>query len=111
MFSLYASAVATTVLQLKEVPPLVKEFEGQLALYGLEDGVDEVRIRNALEQYGTITKVEVGGWPPAIVYFTSHEAATKAAAMKPSVCKGQTTLYNELDYDKKGWYTLAVPWQ
>ena len=101
----YASAIATTVLQLKEVPARPAEFNGQLALYALEDGVDEATIRTALEPNGTIVKVElVGGWPPAVVYFDSHESALKAvAAGAPLVCKGLATLYNELAYHAKGW--------
>ena len=79
-------------------------FDGQLALYALVDNVDEAQIRSALEHYGIITKVKVGGWPPALVHFTTHQAALDAiAGGAASVCKGLAPLYNELSYDQKGW--------
>lgn len=101
MPDMYASAIGTTVLQLKEVPKRPAAFDGQLALYELNDGVDEQQIRASFG--GEITKVEVTGWPSAIVHFASHEAATAAASAGTSVCKGQAMLYNELPYDRKGW--------
>ena len=111
MPDMYASAIATTVLQLKEVPPRPKEFDGQLALFGLVEDVNEEMIRNTFGKHGTIVKVElVGGWPPAVVYFDSHKSALKAAdAGALAVCKGQSTLYSELPYDKKGWCVHTAP--
>ena len=38
MADVYASAVGTTVLQIKEIPPRPAEFDGALCLFGLEDG-------------------------------------------------------------------------
>ena len=103
MPDLYASAIGTTVLQLKEIPERPAEYDGQLALYELAQ-TSEAQIRAAFESYGTITKVELGGGhPPAIVHFTTHAAAEKAAAAGAPVCKGQSALFNELPYDEKGW--------
>ena len=103
MPDLYASAIGTTVLQLKEIPERPAEYNGQLALYALEEK-SEAQVRAAFESHGTITKVELGGGhPPAIVHFTTHAAAEKAAAAGAPVCKGQSTLFNELPYDAKGW--------
>ena len=57
MGDLYASAVGTTVLQLKEIPPRPKEYDGALCLAGVAD-VDEKVIRANLERFGKIEKVE-----------------------------------------------------
>ena len=45
---LYASAVVTSVIQISEIPPRPKEFDGALCLFGLKAGVDEAAVRQAL---------------------------------------------------------------
>ena len=52
MGDLYASAVATTVLQSKEIPARPASFDGALGLYGVPDGVGEAAIRTAMARYG-----------------------------------------------------------
>ena len=55
MADVYASAVGTTVLQLKEIPPRPTEFDGALCLFGLKPGKDKEAIRAALGRFGEIT--------------------------------------------------------
>ena len=49
MSDLYASAIGTTTLQLKEIPPRPKEFDGAMCLFGVAAGVDDAAVRAALE--------------------------------------------------------------
>ena len=102
MGDLYASAVGTTVLQLKEIPPRPKEFDGALALFSLADGVDEAKIRAAFSRFGVVESVEIrDSQPPAIVRLSTHEAALTAikAGAPEGICDGIDTLYNERSYD------------
>ena len=55
MGDLYASAIGTRVLQLKEIPQRPAEYDGMLCLFDLKEGVDEELIRGALKVYGEIT--------------------------------------------------------
>ena len=41
MGDLYASAIGTTTLQLKEIPRRPPELDGTLCLFGIQDGVGE----------------------------------------------------------------------
>ena len=114
MGDLYASAIGTTVLQLKEIPPRPEEYDGAICLFGGAVCVDEVVIRTALDEFGSIKSVQVGGWPPVIVRFTTHEAAVAAKQAKERLLHivgedgGIDTLYNERSYDGsedngRGW--------
>ena len=102
MADVYASAVGTTVLQLKEIPPRPKDHDGALCLFGLYDGVYEPAIRAALGDFGDIETVE---FPPAsgmaIVRFASHAAAlaAKQAPLPEGLCETLDFLYNERSYD------------
>ena len=102
MGHLYASAIGTTVLQLKEIPPRPAEFDGALCLFDLAEGVDEPVIRARLQGFGQITSVAFGTFPPAVVRFSTHEVALavkRAAAELTGLCGGIDTLYNEQSYD------------
>ena len=109
MGDLYASAIGTTVVQLKEIPTCPTDMRGALCLFDLQPGVDELRIREAFEPYehlGAIKSIEIGGWPPAVVRLATHDAALaiKAAAVTLThICAGIDTLYNEHPYDGRGW--------
>ena len=101
MADVYASAVGTTVLQLKEIPPRPKEFDGALCLWDLKPDVDEASIRAALGGFGKISSCELEG-NPVIVRFATHEAALSARMAMPAwtqLCGGVCTLYNERSYD------------
>jgi hypothetical protein len=104
MGDLYASAIGTTILQIKEIPERPADFHGALCLFTLAQGVDETTIRAELERFGSIQDCKLGGWPSAIVYFSTHEAAVAAKRAAPlSICEGVDTLYNERSYDgRKG---------
>ena len=128
MGDLYASAIGTTVLQLREIPPRPAEYDGALCLFDLGKDTNETTIRVALSKFGEIVSIEIGEWPPAIVRFNKHGAALavkqKAAAATASCttaeeiatavaialglqCGIPDTLYNERSYDGRmgeaGW--------
>ena len=100
MADVYASAVGTTVLQVKEIPPRPKDHDGALCLFGLVGGADEAAIRAALVRFGEIETVELKS-KTAIVWFTSHAAAVEAKQVPPPnwLCEALDLLYNERSYD------------
>ena len=101
MGDLYASAVGTTVLQIKEIPERPSEYDGKLALFGLKV-TDESAIEKAFAVYGEVVRCKVGGWPEAVVRFSTHAAAVaakRAAHRLVHICGGVDTLYNERSYD------------
>ena len=69
MGDLYASVVATTILQIKALPPRPEEYDGKLCLWGVLEGVGEVQIVAALEQHGTISSCVLG--KPTVVVLIS----------------------------------------
>ena len=101
MADVYASAVGTTVLQAKEIPPRPSIYDGVVRLFDLKEDVNEVVIRTAFEGIGVIVSVNVQG-KSADVHLTTHKAALRAKT-KPEwfthVCGGIDTLYNERSYD------------
>jgi len=101
--SLYGSAIGTTVLQLKELPPRPREYDGKLCLFNLAPGVDEAAIKAALVPYGDIVSCTLGKTArPAIVCFATHaaaHAAKRAAAQLVHIAGGMDTLFNERSYD------------
>ena len=98
-----ASAIGTTVLQIKEIPERPAEFDGAICLFGLAQGVGESEICEWLQAFGVIVSYEAGaGSTPAIVRFSTHAsavAAKRAASELVSLCAGIDTLYNERSYD------------
>ena len=110
MGDLYASAVGTTVLQLKEIPPLPSHFNGKLCLYGLVEGINEAAIMDALAPLGAVS-CELGSAEvvrcglDAFVCFDTHESALTAKRAGPiaGVCASLDTQYNERPYDERGW--------
>jgi hypothetical protein len=118
MADVYASAVGTTVLQIKEIPLRPTEYDGMLALFGLVED-DEAVVRTALERFGPIASCELASMPPLVV-FASHEAAREVrrkaeaaaarcvtaedtcAAITAAIglhCEGVDTWFNERSYD------------
>ena len=104
MNQLYASILATTVLQIEEIPPRPAEFDGVVCLFKLSANVDENMVRAALIRFGTIESCDLSHSPP-IVRFASHESAVAAknAGSWPGLCEGLDTLYNETPYFSRGW--------
>ena len=104
MADVYASAVGTTVLQSREIPPRPEAFDGALCLFGLKATKGEAAVRETLGSFGTIVAFEPTRNPP-VVRFASHEAAlaAKRAGPWPELCDAVDTLYNERPYDERGW--------
>ena len=104
MNQLYASILATTVLQIEEIPPRPAEFDGKVCLFKLSANVDEDKVRAVLVGFGTIESCDLSRTPP-IVRFASHLSAVKAkeAGAWPGLCEGLDTLYNETPYFSRGW--------
>ena len=86
MGQLYASAVGTTVLQIKEIPPRPADLDGVLCLFGVADETDEAAVEAALGRFGTIVAITDRRKPPIeragemSVRFTSHRAVTDVIA-------------------------------
>lgn len=103
----YASAVGTTVLQVKEIPPRPAIHDGAVCLFNLVENVTKPVIEDELSSFGTIEAVELSTtWPPTIVRFSKHEeaiAAVEAASRLDHVCGGINYLYNDRAYDDRGW--------
>ena len=110
MNQLYASILATTVLQIEEIPPRPAEFDGVVCLFKLSANVDEKVVRAALIGFGTIESCDLSRTPPT-VRFASHLSAIKAkdAGAPPGLCEGLDTLYNETPYFSRGWLVLPIP--
>jgi hypothetical protein len=113
MNQLYASILATTVLQIEEIPPRPAEFDGVVCLFKLSANVKENAVRAALIGFGTIESCDLSHSPP-IVRFASHASAVAAkeagdaaaaagASACPGLCEGLDTLYNETPYFSRGW--------
>ena len=104
MGDLYASAIGTTVLQLKELPKRPPAFNGVICLYDVAEGVGEKAVREALERFehlGAIESVDMGA-SLATVRFATHEAALAARRAAPElahIAGGVDTSYNERSYD------------
>jgi hypothetical protein len=101
--SLYGSAIGTTVLQLKELPPRPREYDGKLCLFDVAPSVDEAAIKAALVPYGDIVSCTLGKTArTASVCFATHaaaQAAKRAAAQLVHIAGGVDTLFNERSYD------------
>ena len=101
---LYASAVGTTVLQHKEIPPRPSEFNGVLRLGDLAARNDERAIRAALRRFGEVVGCVLEDNRRALVYFAEHAAAAAAVAAGPTELCGWLALeYNERPYPDRGW--------
>ena len=110
MNQLYASAVGTTVLQLKEIPPTPEEYLGALCLFGVADSISESAITTALHCFGKVVSCQLNGplrlaQKAVLVHFSSHAEALRAkgSVSVDGLYAGADTLYNEHPYDKRGW--------
>ena len=56
MGDLYASAIGTTVLQLKDIPPCPLEFKGALYVGMVAVGVDEAKLKDVLSVLGPLAE-------------------------------------------------------
>ena len=91
------------MLQLKELPPRPREYDGKLCLFDIAPGVDEADIRGMLSLYGDIVSCTLGKTARrAIVCFATHaaaQAAKRAASQLVKIASGMDTLFNERSYD------------
>jgi hypothetical protein len=101
MGDLYASAVGTTVLQMKQMPPRPPMFDGVVVLRNPKPRTQEGEIRALLSGHD-VTQVNV---PNGSVRFASHRSAIEAikSGALASVCDAVELYYNERPYDKRGW--------
>ena len=98
MADVYASAVGTTVLQLKEISPRPAELDGLVCLFGLKPGVDEATIRNAFGA-DNVASCALDEDPPTVRFVTHKKALAAIEAGAAGICEGLDTLYNERSYD------------
>ena len=117
MGDLYASAVGTSVLQLKEIPERPPEWNGCVYLGDLKDGLDEKALVDEIEaawpfqEFGKVTVKQNSvrhefDVHEAIVVFPDHSRAEDAVASEstwPQFCSFITLYYNERPYDERGW--------
>jgi len=104
----YASAVGTTVLQLKDIPDRPARFDGKLCVFGPKEGVDEAKIRTAFKEVAESISMEATPSMPQkwVVQFATHELALeakRACGNMSELWSGLDTLYNERPYDDRGW--------
>lgn len=109
MANMYASALGTSVLQLREVPVRPKQDVGAMRACRLPAGfATEKAIRNAYQRFGEIVAVEVRADDEVTVRFKSREAVLKALnfdmkalgfGMDAFVCHE----YNDRAYADRGW--------
>jgi hypothetical protein len=102
-----ASAIGTTVLQIKEIPSRPSELEGAVCIFGVAEGTSESEIRERFERFGKVKSYEVGaGKTPSIVYFDTHQAAIAAVGSQSdftAFCSNIGIQYNERSYNgRKG---------
>ena len=104
MADVYASAVGTTVLQLKEIPTRPEDFAGKLCLFNLVEGADKQSIRSQLQRFGEISSISFSSGV-AYVQFATHDSALAALDAKKAgpwledLCMELDTQYNERSYD------------
>lgn len=113
MGDIYASAVGTTVLQLKEIPERPAEFEGLLTCNQLQEPANTTdatlaeMITLMLAPYGQVQSCDLSTDEPrnALVRFASHmeAAAAQARASHAHLCAWIALKYNERPYDERGW--------
>ena len=85
MGDLYASAIGTTVLQHKEIPPRPAQYDGALRLGGMPR-LDEAAIRKALGAFGEIVSFEVdAGGDGALLQLATHGADPGRARVAMSI--------------------------
>jgi hypothetical protein len=114
MSDLYASAVGTTVLQSREIPPRPVSLTGVVQLRHVGGrhtaGANEQSVWRILTElgYGDVQRVSVRG-SDAIVHFGSHNDAVRLATGRtPSgealtrLCSAASLVYNERPYESRG---------
>lgn len=105
--AMYASAVGTTVLVLKDIPQRPPQFDGSICIGKPDKAVDSTLLHQVFGTFGTIINYDLSR-EPATLRFTMHDAAIRAAeANAPALCEWIAIEYNERDYDTRGWYVAC----
>ena len=101
MGDLYASAVGTTVLQMKQIPPRPSMFDGVVVLRNAKPHVHEAELRALLGGH-EVSQISMAS---SSVRFASHRAAITAirSGALVSVCDAVELYYHERPYDHRGW--------
>ena len=111
MGDLYASAIGTTVLQLKEIPSCPPSFTGALYIGDVDPGVEVPQLEDTMSGFGQLAQSGCsihtqGEAKYAIVRFEDHATAEQVAkedAKRVGVGTFFTLHYNKLEYDHRGW--------
>ena len=103
----YASITGTTTLQVKHVPGRPPEYDGQVALFGLEPGFDAEKLRFELEQYGELLWCGEVVRGQGLVQFATHHEAEMALLRLRDRGFAVDVVWNERPYDgmdgARGW--------
>jgi len=107
-----ASAIGTTVLRIKEIPPRPAELDGCVHVGGLAAGWDEAALAAAFAGVGRVEAVERAGEGEAVLRFGSRAEAEAAVAGREAALRGlgegawADYEYNERPYEAgkgRGW--------
>ena len=111
MGTLYASPLATVVLQVPFLPPLPDICRGRVFVFVKDDHLrDEAQLRPVLERHGTVEHFEVAASGRGVVVrYASHDEAKAAVeALRgdvdaAQVVAGATLEFNDRPYGNRGW--------
>ena len=93
MGSLYASITGTMVLQVKDVPPRPKQYDGQVTIYD-HKGSDTSQLKKELAGYGKVLECEAREGGRVHVQFATHEAAQLCVAALLKSDRAVAFVYN-----------------
>eukprot|EP00966_Prymnesium_polylepis_P045220 1047561-Prymnesium_polylepis.1 len=106
MGDLYASAIGTTVLQLKAVPECPPRLRAAVWLGGLHTDVSKSTLLAGLRGFGDVASCELSPAGGVAVVFASQGAADdmlQADVGKLGWCQLVSPLYNTRPYHDRGW--------
>ena len=107
MGDLYASAVGTTMLCYKQIPPRPKKLDGKLTLVmkPSSSSLGAKDVEAALKEFGEVSVEMLLDGPGAIVTFATHELALEALETLRTDDDYESVYmcYNEWPYMKRGW--------
>ena len=112
MADLYASAVGTSVLQLREVPERPERMEGVVCMQHLAAGTTLRHLRAAVATscVGALKVTMASDDAHAHLRFRSDEEASEMMASGSEeirkLCADVVPLYNDASFDQRGWLTF-----
>ena len=111
MGDLYASAIGTTVLQLKEIPECPPAFKGALYVSSVFKGVDGAKLQAELKAFGSIEKGGCALHSPLQTGAESGVSSAQQAGTLPTVggCQacGKRLTEKETEWGMKEGYTAS----